>query len=500
MFCAENKPKRELIKMLLDCGYDPDPLKEWKDSQNKSMDGDDEVETEEGSSDVEDNQAPKARSSEPDFNYILGMPLWCLTKERIEDLIKQRDAKNQELNDIKNKPIIDMWKEDLAALVQELDRVDAQENQEDMLPLKGKTKLVGKAKRRPGQLPEICPSPHGRRVMPRIPDIKELAIKKRTKAIKCKDEFDMDVQPEDEEIEPLNLAQRLKIKNKEKPKQASKKQTSAKPSFKPVRKSYAWLDSGSDEDDLPMLSESDLSDASLQVAPRENKPRRAAAAVSKKYNLDDSEEEEEEDQKGEDEDFDCDEPMAEDDGNSDTSVEFQSLKVTSKVKATKSKETASAVVKAKAAPQGSTTTAQAKKDEESADDVMSSSGSGSDNALALKCPASDSGSDVLAEIEKTSKTKRVALAGKPPRVAAKQTAAKDKVPLKKAAASAPSRVLAVDSDEEDLQKPAKKSQAARSEKKMPVAAKKGMRWHLAGRSGSGPILLALPMFVTSSFV
>lgn len=29
----------------------------------------------------------------PDFNYILNLPLWCLTKERKDELLKQRDAK-----------------------------------------------------------------------------------------------------------------------------------------------------------------------------------------------------------------------------------------------------------------------------------------------------------------------------------------------------------------------------------------------------------------------
>lgn len=31
--------------------------------------------------------------SGPDFNYILNMSLWSLTKEKVEELIKQRDAK-----------------------------------------------------------------------------------------------------------------------------------------------------------------------------------------------------------------------------------------------------------------------------------------------------------------------------------------------------------------------------------------------------------------------
>lgn len=32
-------------------------------------------------------------TSGPNFNYILNMPLWCLTKEKVEELLKQRDQK-----------------------------------------------------------------------------------------------------------------------------------------------------------------------------------------------------------------------------------------------------------------------------------------------------------------------------------------------------------------------------------------------------------------------
>lgn len=40
-----------------------------------------------------DSSVDSGSSSGPNFNYILGMPLWCLTKEKVEDLLKQRDTK-----------------------------------------------------------------------------------------------------------------------------------------------------------------------------------------------------------------------------------------------------------------------------------------------------------------------------------------------------------------------------------------------------------------------
>lgn len=32
-------------------------------------------------------------TSGPDYNYLLGMPMWYLTKEKKEELCKQRDSK-----------------------------------------------------------------------------------------------------------------------------------------------------------------------------------------------------------------------------------------------------------------------------------------------------------------------------------------------------------------------------------------------------------------------
>lgn len=87
-------------------------------------------------------------TSGPNFNYILNMPLWCLTKEKVEELLKQRDQKvtvtafllfgrgrsenNKdcsgrlcvqvaELNDLQRKAPEDLWKEDLAVFIEELD-------------------------------------------------------------------------------------------------------------------------------------------------------------------------------------------------------------------------------------------------------------------------------------------------------------------------------------------------------------------------------------------
>ncbi|KFQ28076.1 DNA topoisomerase 2-alpha, partial [Merops nubicus] len=169
----ENKPKKELIQVLIQRGYESDPVKAWKESQNKE----EEEEQEEGS------DKESAAATGPDFNYLLNMPLWYLTKEKKDELCKQRDNKEKELENLKCKSASDLWKEDLAVFVEELDAVEAKQMQDEMAgcvgkPLKGKG---GKPKVKKAQLPEVMPSTHGVRVVPQITAEMKAEAEKKTK-------------------------------------------------------------------------------------------------------------------------------------------------------------------------------------------------------------------------------------------------------------------------------------------------------------------------------
>ncbi|KAL4660492.1 DNA topoisomerase 2-alpha [Arapaima gigas] len=152
----ENKPKKELIRMLQQMGYDSDPVKAWKQAQEKVS-----IETSESEEEKEED------SSGPDYNYLLSMPMWFLTKEKKEELCKQRDAKMTELNTLKRKSPSDLWKEDLAAFTEELDRVEEIEKQSAALPVKLAKGKAGKAKVIKVK-EETLPTPQGRRVIPRV--------------------------------------------------------------------------------------------------------------------------------------------------------------------------------------------------------------------------------------------------------------------------------------------------------------------------------------------
>jgi DNA topoisomerase-2 len=54
------------------------------------------------------------------YDYLLGMTMWTLTKERKDELLKKRDDKLQELKILQGKTPSFLWKEDLGSFLQEV--------------------------------------------------------------------------------------------------------------------------------------------------------------------------------------------------------------------------------------------------------------------------------------------------------------------------------------------------------------------------------------------
>ncbi|KAF6000488.1 DNA topoisomerase [Cyanidiococcus yangmingshanensis] len=72
-------------------------------------------------------------SSESDssgYDYLLSMPLWSLTKERVDELRRQRDEKASELERMRATRPTELWNQDLDRLEKALDTVDAAMAQE----------------------------------------------------------------------------------------------------------------------------------------------------------------------------------------------------------------------------------------------------------------------------------------------------------------------------------------------------------------------------------
>ncbi|XP_015687762.1 DNA topoisomerase 2-alpha [Protobothrops mucrosquamatus] len=222
----ENKPKKELIKVLIERGYDCDPVKTWKAFQHKDTDEDTEEDT--------DKENEPTVAPGPDFNYLLNMPLWYLTKEKKDELCKQRDNKEMELENLKQKNPVDLWREELAAFIEQLDVLEKKEKQDEMLEITDKPSKRKGAKAKPQQLQEILSSPKGRRVIPQITEEMKLGAERKLKRKIKSEETELD---ENQDLpgtskEPKNLKQRLMKKLKM---DSDAKKQSNLP-FKPVKK------------------------------------------------------------------------------------------------------------------------------------------------------------------------------------------------------------------------------------------------------------------------
>lgn len=303
----ENKTKRDLIRMLVQRGYESDPVAAWTKAQEKAL------EDENHDGNTSDSSVDSGSSSGPNFNYILNMPLWCLTKEKVDELLKQRDVKKAELNELQRKSPDDLWRGDLAVFIEELDRVEEQERENNSMGkavklVKGK---VGKPKVKKIQLEETLPSPFGRRVEPQITlAMKADASKKMTKRKKGDAEMSVKLEFDDDGMMDTNgaagdnstispsgqpnpgakpKAPRVK-KEKKEPGTTRQRKTpgAAKSTPKKAKKRNPW----SDDDDK---SDSDLDESEQPVIPRDTTSRRASAAKAK-YTFDFSEEEEDADE------------------------------------------------------------------------------------------------------------------------------------------------------------------------------------------------------------
>ncbi|KAM4631214.1 DNA topoisomerase 2-beta [Polymixia lowei] len=299
----ENKSKRELIRMLVQKGYESDPVAAWTKAQEKALEED------ERDGNDSDSSVDSGSTSGPNFNYILNMPLWCLTKEKVDELLKQRDHKRGELNDLQKKSSDDLWKEDLAVFIEELDNVEAQERSDENAGratklVKGK---VGKPKVKKLHLEETLPSPFGRRVEPPSQPMKADSAKKLPKKKKADSDLAVKIEFDDDVVageggtgeNSLNSSASAKpktprVKKEKKEPGAPRVRKTPGPkagSAKKVKKRKPWSDDES-------KSESEVEE-SEPIIPRETKSLRASASKPK-YTFDFSEEEDYEEENGDD--------------------------------------------------------------------------------------------------------------------------------------------------------------------------------------------------------
>ncbi|KAF8981657.1 DNA topoisomerase 2 [Entomortierella lignicola] len=84
-----------------------------------------------------------------EYDYLLKMPIWSLTHEKVEELKKERDAKNAELKILIDKSAFDLWNEDLDSFLvawHELLQSDIDEANYMGSGNKGKKPLAGRGR------------------------------------------------------------------------------------------------------------------------------------------------------------------------------------------------------------------------------------------------------------------------------------------------------------------------------------------------------------------
>ncbi|EGV63849.1 hypothetical protein CANTEDRAFT_104632 [Yamadazyma tenuis ATCC 10573] len=151
---VSNKKRKELIEILQKHKFkrfnkQNKVVKTEDDSETLFVDEED-IEEEENNADIselnvgnttvnEEEEENKPENIFQQYDYLLGMSLWSLTRERYEKLLRQRDDKEQELNDLLRLSAKDLWNSDLDDFLSawrkylELDH----EARANMVPMKG---------------------------------------------------------------------------------------------------------------------------------------------------------------------------------------------------------------------------------------------------------------------------------------------------------------------------------------------------------------------------
>uniref|UniRef100_T1IP94 DNA topoisomerase 2 n=1 Tax=Strigamia maritima TaxID=126957 RepID=T1IP94_STRMM len=294
----ENKKKVDVISDLVRRGFESDPLKAWNEQQEREK----LLEKDEPPESDDDAASDASGRAGPNFTYLLNMSIMSLTKEKKDELLKERDDKLEELHHLQSKFPSDLWKDDLNAFIEELDRVEAKEREDEASgqikkkPMKpGKYGLPLSRAKKPKKFvhEETKPSPDGRKIEPRIDSELKRKVEKAAataasgikKGLKRKLDIDIEENGNGDgefEPDPKPLLARLQAS-------AEKKSPSFRKGLKTVmspvlgnkftkkrKKSEPWeKDSSGSDSDNP--SDVELR-KTLSTLPHEGTPKRASAS------------------------------------------------------------------------------------------------------------------------------------------------------------------------------------------------------------------------------
>jgi DNA topoisomerase-2 len=81
-----------------------------------------EIKNEENEEDIDDESDMPIPSKE--FDYLLSMSLWSLSQEKVDNLLKQKEEKNNEIKVLKSRKVEDIWINDIDEFIKCLDVIN----------------------------------------------------------------------------------------------------------------------------------------------------------------------------------------------------------------------------------------------------------------------------------------------------------------------------------------------------------------------------------------
>lgn len=158
----ENIKRKDFIAQLIKRNYDSDPVKAWK-KKNADKQAD-------SSSDDEDYE--HGFDKKYDFDYLIDMSMRSMLREKVEELMKQRDQKKTELQKLRLSTPEDLWEEDLKEFLAELENVEQMEREQmthKVIKSLKTSKNNRSIKSARSDVPDFYkPSPDGERIIPKI--------------------------------------------------------------------------------------------------------------------------------------------------------------------------------------------------------------------------------------------------------------------------------------------------------------------------------------------
>jgi len=117
-------------------------------NQNLQNENEDEKKDESDSEKKTKQGKVKAKVPWKEYDYLLSLNFWNITYEKVEELLKQKEMKEKELEELKMTPVETLWIKDLDNFLEELDKYEKQEEEDRLVAEKLNKNKDGKVEKK----------------------------------------------------------------------------------------------------------------------------------------------------------------------------------------------------------------------------------------------------------------------------------------------------------------------------------------------------------------